>query len=186
MDLNALSLRMRELNEQLGADRITLLSAIAGLGENHYRFREQEGKWCIAEILEHLALAQETTERLFKAILLRHLEVKGKPCESDTSVLNLLNRRAIAIPDVKMQAPDRVRPSGQIPVAESLSRLEASRARVMELMPALARYDLYDVIVPHPSLGDFNGYQWLLMLGMHEARHALQIHDLRSHPRFPA
>ena len=186
MDVNALSIRMREIIEQLVADRVTLLSSIAGLEETQYRFREQEAQWCVAEILEHLALAQETTERLLKVILLRHLELKGKPCESDTSVLNLLNRRAIVIPSVKMQAPDRVRPTGQVPVAESLSRLEASRARVLELTPALDRYDLYEVSVPHPLLGDFNGYQWLLMLGMHEVRHAMQIHELRSNPRFPA
>ena len=186
MDVNALTIRMREIVEQLAADRITMLSSIAGLDEDQYRFREQDWKWSIADILEHLALTHETTERMLRVILLRHLEIKGKPCESDTSVLNLLNRRAVANPDVKMQAPDRVRPTGQVSIAESLSRLELSRARVFELMPALARYDLYEVSVPHPLLGDFNGYQWLLMLGMHEVRHAAQIHDLRSHPRFPA
>jgi hypothetical protein len=186
MDANALSIRMREIVEQLGADRVTLLSSIAGLEEKHYRWREREGNWCIAEVLEHLALAHETTERLLKLILLRHLEANGKPCETDTSVLNLLNRRAIVFPEVKVQAPDRVRPSGQVSLAESLSRLESSKARVLELLPDLSGYDLYEVSVPHPLLGDFNGYQWLLMLGMHEARHAVQVHELRSRPHFPA
>ena len=37
---------------------------------------------------------------------------------------------------------------------------------------------LNDVIVPHPTLGDFNVYQWVELIASHRRRHAAQIEEI--------
>jgi hypothetical protein len=37
---------------------------------------------------------------------------------------------------------------------------------------------LGDITVPHPVLGPLNLYQWVLFVGGHESRHAIQIREI--------
>ena len=39
---------------------------------------------------------------------------------------------------------------------------------------------LGDVVHPHPVLGPINLYQWIAFVGGHEARHAVQVMELRD------
>lgn len=177
--------RMQEIAEQLAADRSTLLSSIANLDTPQYQFREAEGRWTIAEILEHLAVSHESMGKAVRR-LARMAESKGEPCTEDTSVINCIDRNNLAVPRRKRQAPDFVLPSSKMPVAEALSRLEASRTQLLELLPSMARFELSEVKTAYPLLGDLNAYQWILMIGIHEVRHAAQISAIRSTPAFPA
>ena len=85
----------------------------------------------------------------------------------------------------RFQAPERVAPQSHLPLEASLERLKASRAKTLESVEELAGYDLRQLTFPHPFAGDLNAYQWMLMGGGHEFRHAEQIKRIVAQPDFP-
>jgi hypothetical protein len=78
----------------------------------------------------------------------------------------------------KFVAPEEVRPSGAVSLADSLARLRKSRAALEALRPRIERADLSAATYPHPSFGPLNLYQWLAFIGIHEQRHLDQIERL--------
>jgi hypothetical protein len=85
----------------------------------------------------------------------------------------------------RFQAPELVDPKGHLPPAESLTRLRASRERLLGTVEELASYDLGKLTFPHPFAGPLNAYQWLLITSAHEHRHTEQINRIKSLPDFP-
>lgn len=45
--------------------------------------------------------------------------------------------------------------------------------------------DLRDRFFDHPVLGPMEGYQWLLLIATHSARHTAQIEEVKADPNFP-
>ena len=45
--------------------------------------------------------------------------------------------------------------------------------------------DLRDHFYSHPVFGPLDGYQWLLLLSAHSARHTEQIEEVKADPSFP-
>jgi hypothetical protein len=60
--------------------------------------------------------------------------------------------------------------------AELVRQREALRAVVLSA-DGLA---LTEVIAPFPGLGPLNVYQWVLVVGAHEARHSAQIQEIAA------
>jgi hypothetical protein len=75
----------------------------------------------------------------------------------------------------KYIAPENVRPRGELPLSESLARLQTSRASLRELRPRLEQVDGAALQYPHPAFGALNLYQWVAFIGAHEERHLRQI-----------
>ena len=80
---------------------------------------------------------------------------------------------------VKLEAPERIRPTG-LPLADSLARLNSSRAALHALRPRVERADGRALRFPHPAWGPLDLYQWLLFVGAHEDRHLAQIEALKE------
>jgi len=45
--------------------------------------------------------------------------------------------------------------------------------------------DLCDHFYTHPAFGVLDGYQWLLLLSSHSARHTEQIEEVKADRNFP-
>ena len=45
--------------------------------------------------------------------------------------------------------------------------------------------DLRRCFFAHLTLGDLDGYQWLLLLSRHTLRHVLQIQAIKTDPAYP-
>jgi hypothetical protein len=84
------------------------------------------------------------------------------------------------------QAPERVRPKGGVCVEDSLTKLRVTLAGFAEIQSRLEAVDLSEQAFPHPALGPFNAYQWMVLLGEHEDRHRGQIERLKATDGFPA
>jgi hypothetical protein len=72
-----------------------------------------------------------------------------------------------------------------VPATQALARLQASRATVTATAESLSSVDLTEMIHPHVFFGPLNTYQWLLVTGWHERRHAGQIERVKASPGFP-
>lgn len=81
---------------------------------------------------------------------------------------------------LKLEAPERIRPTGTLSLADSLARLRDSRATLHALRPRVERADGRALRFPHPAWGPLDLYQWLLFIGAHEDRHLAQIEALKE------
>ena len=85
----------------------------------------------------------------------------------------------------KAQAPEMLRPTGRWATETDLVKaFEDSRKANMDYIRT-TNDDLRDHFYAHPVFGLLDGYQWLLLLSSHSARHTEQIEELKADPNFP-
>ena len=177
--------KIQELADKISSYREALLGSIKGLSEAQINHKPAEDQWAIADILHHLALADEANVRL-SGLFFKQIQEQSVPEDPspDESALDCMEKFKDNL-KVKAKAPERVAPLSHLPEQESLARLQASREKLLEAMKGLAAHDLSRVSFPHPLLGPLNGYQWLMIAGLHEMRHAAQIDRIKSSEGFP-
>lgn len=167
-------------NEQAQA---RFIAAVSNLTEAQANFRPDENQWTIAEIVEHISIANGGFLRITHK-LLKEAESAPRP---PRAVLNLghtsLDENGQQPPPV--QAPDRVRPQGGSRIEDSLAKIRESLAGFAQVQPRLEAVDLSEQMFPHPTLGPINAYQWMALLGEHEDRHRDQIERLKASVGFP-
>jgi hypothetical protein len=148
------------------AVRRRLLARVEGLDE--VRANASDGGWTVAQIVEHLSIAEPRITNAIEGML--------APAETDrqrkTFAPFSLDEQAEQARG-KIEAPDFLRPTG-LPLAEGLMRLKESRAALEVLRPRFQSAD-YSRGLKHPAFGVLNAAQWLAFLGMHEQRHLRQI-----------
>lgn len=85
----------------------------------------------------------------------------------------------------KAQAPEFLKPTGRWATEGELTKaFEASRATTMDYIRN-TNDDLRDHFFDHPVFGTMDGYQWLLLISAHSARHTEQIEEVKADPNFP-
>ena len=180
-----LSKKVQEIVNSMAADRQKLLESIEGLNQSQLDYRTADGQWSISDILHHMALTDEANGKLMSRMLDKAESLNLPPDPSpDGSEIHSLDEYA-ELTRNRAQAPEFVTPQSHLPVEESLARLAASREKLAGTVERLAQYDLYQLTYPHPLLGNLHLYQWLLIGGRHEARHAAQIRKIKALPDFP-
>lgn len=173
--------------ERLVADleetRRAFLASVQGLSEAQVQFRPAPGRWTVAEVAEHIALSEQrlfgnVTEKILRSPPPPELSTPGP--RNDESV-----RQAVTDRTNRRQAPEVLRPTGRFPnLAATLTAFQTSRDQTL----AFARTTKDDLRAhgsPHPALKLLDGYQWLLLLSAHCARHTAQIEEVKSDPAFP-
>ena len=155
-------------NEEVRRRLITRVEA-AGDGEA----RAREGGWTVAEIVEHLSIAERGIMRAIEGLLgpASSDGEDGQTAPKAFAPFSLDEQAEQA--RGKIEAPEFLRPTG-LPLSEGLARLTASRAALAGLRPLFDLAD-YSRRLPHPAFGPLNAAQWLAFIGMHEERHLRQI-----------
>jgi hypothetical protein len=169
--------------DQLASSEARLLELVDGLTPEQWSFRETPERWSIAEIIEHvIAFENFITHAIAKALEgPAELAKKALAAEKEPSVLGLANARS-----TKFNARESVHPVGKWPdTTELVGELRKIRARTLAFA-AETQGDLRNHFFPHIAFGDLDCYQWLVVLGQHAARHALQIEEIKVHPAYPA
>jgi hypothetical protein len=180
--------------------RRELTARLENLSEAQQTFRPAEGAWSIAEIIDHLSITEQNMVQLI-GMLLRKGEggaaaSAAKPGEGDDGrdaqtaagapsfQPFSLDDFIAQVEDVKLTAPERVRPGGNVTLADALANLGRTRAEIEAMRPRLESADLGAATYPHPAFGEFNSAQWLAFIGLHERRHLRQIENLMAAPGF--
>lgn len=164
----------------LTESRNGVADAVKGLSEAQWKFKPVPDRWSIAEIVEHLAV----TEDLVSKKVLVDLPAAPAPSAShnarqvDALVLAKMNDRS-----VKAQAPPQIVPTGRWSPSGALQHLLDSRAQTIALFEAMP--DPRHHVIDHPAFGPLDGYEWVLVVAAHSARHTQQILEVKSDPNFP-
>jgi hypothetical protein len=143
-----------------------------GLTDAEFALRVN-GEWSVAEILEHLLIAETGTSKVIRKCL---KENAGKlpPYPADDSVLAV--RLPRISPEKVVKAPEAAIPSGGIGKDLLLARAAEVRGQTRVSLEMLAGADPRGVEFPHLLFGDLNLYEWPCLLVLeHERRHHAQI-----------
>jgi uncharacterized damage-inducible protein DinB len=181
----ALTKKAQEVVDYMRAEREQFLATADGLSDAQLSFKPAADQWSIREIFHHIWMVEGLTAKLMANLLKQAVE-NNLPQDTDNeiSVLNSLDAHAETL-RARFQAPERVVPLETLPLAESIARMAETRARILEPLDELCRYDVSGMLYPHPALGPINPYQWLLVMGGHEARHRRQIKRIKEDANYP-
>ena len=136
-------------------------------------------KWTLAEIVEHIAIVQDGMTKI-SAKLLTQAQAGGKASDGAARLSENFATKAAEAQTLKFEAPDRVRPTGNQSVKESLKKMDEARDELEKLRPLFESVECSDYKFPHPFMGDLTAHEWLALVGGHEARHLRQIENRLS------
>jgi DinB superfamily len=162
--------RLEKLKEDLE-------SAVEGMSSEQLSWHIP-GKWCAAEVLEHLYLTYTGTIAGLERVLR-----KGKPLASRPSmahrVLTLVVVGLAHLP-AGVKAPAIVQPKGLPPeqvrneIGEKMAAMDAIIAQCE------ARFGRHEKLLDHPILGPLNALQWRRLHVVHGQHHLKQLRQLRE------
>lgn len=177
-----------EILEAIDETRARVSARVEGLSHEQEKFRPSPDAWSIAEIVEHLSIIEGQLSRLFAMMVKKAGSAVAPEAQAEGQSFRPVDLSKFVERSLKEKynAPETVRPSGEVAVADSLDRMRRSRAALHELRPKLESMDLSGATYPHPAFGPLDLYQWLAFVGVHEDRHLRQIEAAMSSPEFEA
>ena len=137
--------------------------------------RKVDGRWSIAEILEHLTLVFDTNAAALEKAL-----VSGELRARQPTLKQTLGR--ILVVDIgyfpRVEAPSTTRPNGTIPADQALAAVRGALESVDETLARVA--DKFGVSVPvsnHPYFAGLSVLQWQKFHWRHTGHHMKQVRE---------
>ena len=155
------------------------LGSVDGLTEAQWNYRAAEGRWTIAEVVEHVAAGE-------KMLLGMTVDAMKQPTAADVLADARKDEMVLSrIPDrgTKFKAPEPLIPTNrfQSPAA-AVEAFKAERAESLKL--ARTGGDLRAFAAKGPA-GNLDVYGWLLFVSAHSERHTKQIEEVKADAGFP-
>jgi DinB superfamily len=169
--------KISEIYEANDKIRAQLKETVSNLTDEQANFLPEGEKWTAANIVEHLAMVEYGMTQIFGKLLSKAQENGGK-ASGEAKISEEFLQKLVQGREQKFQAPERVHPSGQVSIAESLAKMDENRQRLEELRPIFESVECADYKFPHPAFGELTAHEWLALLGGHEMRHLKQIEKL--------
>lgn len=163
------------MDPRLGKLQREIASAVANLSPEQLRFHPP-GKWCVAEILEHLYLTYTGTIKGFGRVV-----EAGKPLATWPTWKQKAQALVVTgfgyLPSGR-EAPAVARPRG-IPIDQVMTEIGPKIAGMDGIMAqCAARFGSRIKILDHPILGPLSISQWRKFHLVHGLHHVKQIHRL--------
>ncbi|MEQ1689947.1 MAG: DinB family protein [Gemmatimonas sp.] len=162
--------RVAEIVDALESAHRELVEVMTTIPEDRRDAPADDGRWSIAQHVEHLAMVEDGSGRLMSK-LIKQVEATGERETEDTSLLDSLDRFRVWTVVRRIDAPDSVRPKEGLSTTDALARLTASRSRMIAVLQRASGLALASVSAPHPAAGPLNVYQWGLICAQHTRRH---------------
>jgi hypothetical protein len=154
--------------------RQQFIDCLTGISDEEASTKPAGEKWCIQQIVEHVSLVEAGAKRIC-TMLIDRARADGKAADGTFSLSPSFSNGAGQLGQTKLEAPDVVQPKGDVPIEDSLLRLAKTSAELKELRADFEAFDHSAHSFPHPYFGPLNAGEWLVVIGLHEQRHADQI-----------
>jgi hypothetical protein len=167
--------------QYLEQTRDGVVAAVRGLSDTQMNFKPAPDRWSVAEVVEHLALAEDDVRSQIENGVMK--SPAGGP---DRETAKIDAGIVMMVPDRsrKAKAPSQLVPSSRWAPAEALDHYVKSRAQTIEFLKTTP--DLREHAADSPIGGPkWDGYEFLLFMGAHSARHTKQIDEVKADPNFP-
>jgi uncharacterized damage-inducible protein DinB len=169
--------------QYLEETRRAFLDATSGLSDSQWNFREADGRWSVADCAEHMALSEAFIFGSFQKNVVSSAprpELKAAVEGKDTWMFDRVPSRV-----TRVQAPEHLRPARRwADPAEAVRQFLTSRDITIEFAKTTGA-DFRSLFAERPFLKTLDGYQWLLFLAAHSARHTAQIREVQAHAEYP-
>jgi hypothetical protein len=166
--------------QYLEKTRDGVVDAVKGLSDAQMTFKAGPDRWSVAQVLEHIALAEDY---LSQNVTANVMKAPAGPAGRDTAKIDAAVLAMIPDRSHKAQAPPPLVPSGRWTPAETLDHFLKARAMTIELMKNTP--DLRAHATDSPLGQKLDGYEWLLFIAAHSERHTKQIQEVKDNPNFP-
>lgn len=150
----------------LERSRQELLQLLASLPDETLFRRPEPEVWSPAEVLEHIALVEESAGKIIRRLRKVALgEAEPFPPSPPGQTR----------PDGRLLAPPPMEPKGGLTRAELLERLQSVRQRLLTEVAESGERLSQPPTYAHPFAGDLTALGWLQTLAYHERHHLEQI-----------
>jgi len=160
----------------LDDDRRALLASVDRIREGDRSTRPSDGRWSVADILEHLAGVEASVAKRI-AIRGREPVPANQPRRAPDADARLVRLRAR---ERRIQVPDTLRPTGGMSAAEAIAALGQSREALLSAGNAADPDALMRRTYHHRELGRLTLQDWLAFVAHHGARHTAQIEEIAA------
>ncbi|MBM7692814.1 putative damage-inducible protein DinB [Peribacillus deserti] len=151
--------------------REELLNSVGTLTDEQINLQIEEGRWTIAQILEHLYLMETSITKAIVEVL-----GSGESQPAEDKPIHLAVNRAH-----RVEAPIFVTPSDDYKTLHELTeKLTSSRQLLISIVNTAEEDQLKQKSYPHPVFGRLSLFQWIPFVGYHEKRHLEQIEELKA------
>ena len=167
-------------SQYLAETRKGVEDAVKGLTDAQWKYKPAPDRWSAAEVVEHLALIEDAVD----GILARIPTASAPPADRDVKQFDASLVPKVLDRSVKAEAPPIAKPASRWTPEDTLEHYRAARAKTASLL--LSTPGLRAHAIPHPLFGPLDGYEWVLAVAAHSARHTQQILEVKADPGFPA
>jgi len=130
--------------------------------------------WTLRSIFEHMALVDDRILWVVDKIAAKADSMPRADGKIPLAISDSFGSTLGKFASEKLVAPETVQPTGEIPIADSILRLEDSLAALAALREGLENADLTKHRIPHPYLGELTAPEWMVIRNGHEERHVSQ------------
>ena len=181
---NAQSLTQQErdsLLKHLQQTRQAFLDSISGVSPAQWTFKAGPDRWSIAEVAEHIAVSETTILAIVTDQVLKSPAVprNPNPIPDEKLLAMLLDRTS------KFQAPEMLKPTSRWATRDALVKDFVGARDKTAAYVKTTTDDLHGHAGPLPVFKMLDGYQWVLLLSGHSARHTAQILEVKESPAYP-
>jgi DinB family protein len=169
--------RLTELLAYVDRETEALREAYESVPPAERNVRTDPARWSPAEIVQHLAIVDQRIVQLLGRLI---DQARALPPEAEASPLlpnELLTR--VVNRSRRFQTSQASEPV-QTDADRVWGELMATRRALADVVASGDGLALGSVSAPHPALGNFNGYEWIMFVGAHAARHANQMLEVRQ------
>jgi hypothetical protein len=151
---------------------------VRGLSPAQLQYKTAADRWSVAECVEHIIIVEGFLLANVEKTLQRAADSTSPAVGDDDMVQRVVARLT------RVKGPDRLMPTSRWPLDKLLPEFEAIRKRTADFTANITD-ELRQHTFPHPILGPFDCYQWLLFIGAHGERHRAQAEEVMADPGFP-
>ena len=157
-----------------------VLEATKGLSEAQWNFKAGPDRWSIAQVMEHIAAAEDYIRGLVIEKVMLAPAVPGRDVKAtDDAVLAKVPDRS-----QKAQAPEPLVPTNRFGSPDAaIKHFVESRAKTEEFLKTTP--GLRDHAVDSPMGVKMDPYEFVLLIAAHSERHTKQILEVKADPNYP-
>lgn len=161
--------------------RAGVIASAQGLSEAQLNFKIAPERWSVAQVLEHIASAEDM---LMGLVTGQVMTAPARAGGEDVKAIDELILTAIPDRSQKRSAPEPLIPTNRFGTpADSLKHFGESRAKTLAFMKDTAGLRAH--VVDSPLGKKLDAYQWMLFIAAHSERHTKQILEVKADPNFP-
>lgn len=158
-----------------------LKNIVAGLSEDQLTFKPNDSTWSVAQCLEHIVKSETALFQFAKKT------IESEPADTSLTEISTDKEFIAMITDrsQKANASTSLQPTGKYTdETVALSDWKAARDSVLQYINKIPLETMRSRRTESPA-GTIDGYQNLLFIAAHSARHTLQIEEVMANDQFP-